>query len=88
MKFKASQKAGRPEKEREMAAAAAEISFGVPVNLELGDAFVDLGAEDRDGQQVIVVAIDDGNGFTKLELNPESAELLADVLCGLARVGI
>jgi hypothetical protein len=88
MKLKASQKAGGPEKGREMAAAAAEISFGVPVNLELGDAFVDLGAENRDGQQVIVVAVDDGDGFTKLELSPESAELLADVLRGLARVGL
>jgi hypothetical protein len=69
------------------AAAAQEISFGVPVNLVLGDALVDLGAEDRDGHQVIVMAIDDGGGFMKLELSPEQSSVLSDVLAGLARVG-
>lgn len=70
-----------------MAAAAAEISFGVPVNLELGEAFVDLGAELRDGQRVVVLAVDDGENFAHLELSPEQVELLADVMRGLARVG-
>ena len=70
-----------------MAAAAAEITFGVPVNLEFGEAFVDLGAEKRDGQQVIVMAIDDGEGFMKLELSSEQASVLSDVLAGLAQVG-
>jgi hypothetical protein len=82
MKFKPA------KKEREMAAAAAqEISFGVPVNLELGAALVDLGAESRDGQQVIVMAVDDGEGFVKLELSPQQSSVLSDVLAGLARVG-
>jgi len=70
-----------------MAAAAAEISYGVPVNLELGEALVDLGAENRDGQLVVVLAVDDGEGFPKLELGPEQVEVLADVMRGLARVG-
>jgi len=70
-----------------MAAAAAEISYGVPVNLELGEALADLGAENRDGQRVVVLAVDDGEGFTKLELGPEQVEVLADVMRGLARVG-
>ena len=69
------------------AAAAAEIVFGVPVNLEFGGAFVDLGAENRGGQRVVVLAVDDGEGFTKLELSPEQVEVLADVLRGLAQVG-
>jgi hypothetical protein len=88
MKFNASQN-GRPDQEErgKMAAAAAEITFGVPVNLEFGEAFVDLGAEDRNGQQVVVMAIDDGQGFAKLELSPEQVEVLADVLRGLAQVG-
>jgi hypothetical protein len=88
MKFNASQN-GRPDQEErgKMAAAAAEITFGVPVNLGFGEAFVDLGAEDRNGQQVVVMAIDDGQGFAKLELSPEQVEVLADVLRGLAQVG-
>ena len=68
-------------------AAAAEIAYGVPVNLDLGGAYADLGAEQRDGQPVIVLALDDGDGFTNLELSPERAEVLADVLRGLARIG-
>jgi hypothetical protein len=68
-------------------AAAAAITFGVPVNLEFGEAFVDLGAEYRDGQRVVVLAVDDGQGFAKLELSPEQVEVLADVMRGLARVG-
>jgi hypothetical protein len=89
MKFKASQN-GRPDQEERgkmAAAAAAEITFGVPVNLEFGEAFVDLGAEKRDGQQVIVMAIDDGEGLMKLELSSEQASVLSDVLAGLAQVG-
>ena len=68
------------------AAAAAEIAYGVPVNLDLGGAYADLGAEQRDGQPVIVLALDDGNGFAQVELTPERAEVLADVLRGLAAV--
>jgi hypothetical protein len=68
-------------------AATAEIAYGVPVNLELGEAFADLGAESRDGQRVVVLAVDDGQGFTNLALSPEQAELLADCLRGLARIG-
>jgi len=70
-----------------MAMAAAEISFGVPVNLTFGEVFVDLGAESRDGQHTIVVAVDDGDDAWKLELSPEQASVLSDVLAGLARVG-
>ena len=69
-----------------MAAAAAEIVHGTPVNIEFGETFVDLGAEQRDGQQVIVLAVDAGDGFIKLELSAEQAELLADVLLGLAHL--
>jgi hypothetical protein len=88
MKFNASQNDGPDQEEREkMAAAAAGITFGVPVNLEFGEAYADLGAECRDGQRVVVLAIDDGEGFTKLELSPEQVEVLADVMRGLARVG-
>jgi hypothetical protein len=68
-------------------AAAAEIAYGTPVNLHLGGAYADLGAECRDGQPVIMLALDDGNGFTTAELTPERAELLADCLRGLARIG-
>ena len=68
-------------------AATAEIAYGVPVNLELGEAFADLGAESRDGQRVVVLAVDDGQGFTNLALSPEQAETLADVLLGLAHIG-
>jgi hypothetical protein len=89
MKFSA-----QPEKRadrkgaREMAAAAAaEITFGVPVNLEFGEAFVDLGAENRDGQRIVVLAVDDGEDCAHLELSPGQVELLADVLRGLAQVG-
>jgi hypothetical protein len=70
-----------------MAAAAAEIVHGTPINIEFGETFLDLGTEQRDGQQVIVVAVDDGDGFTTLELSPEQAELLADALLGLAHIG-
>jgi hypothetical protein len=69
-----------------MAAAAAEITYGVPVNLELGEACVDLGVEQRDGQRVIVLALDDGDGFAHMAISPEQAEVLADVLLGLAHV--
>ena len=68
------------------AAAAAEIGFGMPVNLELGEALVDLGAEQRDGKHVIVLALDDSDGFAHLAITPEQAEMLADVLLGLAHV--
>lgn len=68
-------------------ATAAEITYGVPLNVEFGETFVDLGAEERDGQPVIVMAIDDGSGFASLELSPEQAELLADALLGLAHIG-
>lgn len=69
-----------------MAAAAAEIEFGMPVNLELGEALVDLGAEQRDGQHVIVLALDDSDGFAHMAISPEQAELLADALLGLAHI--
>lgn len=65
-------------------AVVASITAGAPVNLELGGAYVDLGAEDRNGQRIIVLAADDGNGFAQLQLSPEDADLLADVLHGLA----
>ena len=68
-------------------AAAAEIEFGTPVNLTLGDkAYVDLGAEQRDGKHVIVLALDDGDGFAHMAITPEQAETLADVLLGLAHI--
>jgi hypothetical protein len=67
-------------------AAAASITYGTPVNLELGGALVDLGVEQRDGQLVIVLAVDDGEGFTNLAISPEQTELLADVLKGLAGI--
>jgi hypothetical protein len=88
MKFKASQK-GRPTRKgaRKMAAAAAEIAYGTPVNLTFGEAFADLGVEHRDGNQVVLLAVDDGDGFVKLELSPGQASVLSDVLAGLARVG-
>lgn len=69
------------------AAAAAEITFGVPVNVEFGDVFADLGVENREGQRIVVLALDDGDSFMKVDLNPEQAEVLADVLRGLARIG-
>ena len=68
-------------------AAAASITYGTPVNLELGGALVDLGAENRNGQVVIVLGADDGQGFANLELNREQAALLADALHGLALIG-
>jgi len=68
-------------------AAVAEIAYGTPVNLELGEAFVDLGAEQRDGRPVIVLALDDGDGFAHMAITPEQAEVLADVLLGLAHIG-
>jgi D-aminopeptidase len=72
-----------------MAAAAAEIAYGVPVNLTLGDeVFVDLGAENRDGKPVVMLALDDGEGAAALELSAEQAELLADVLRGLAGAAV
>jgi hypothetical protein len=86
MKFKASQKGGRIKRSAEMAIAAT-IDYGTPVNLDLGDAYADLGAETRDGKKVIVMAVDDGNGFAHLKLSPEQASALSDVLAGLARVG-
>jgi len=67
-------------------AAAAEITYGTPLNLELAGAYVDLGAEQRDGQHVIVLAVDDGEGYAHLELTAEDADLLADALHGLATV--
>jgi hypothetical protein len=69
------------------AAAAEEITYGVPVNIEFGEAFVDAGAENRNGKRVIVLAVDDGKDYAHLELSPEQADVLADVLHGLARVG-
>ena len=66
-------------------AAAAEIAYGVPVNLTFGEAFADLGVENRDGQQVVVLAVDDGDGSAQLELTPEQVEVLTDVLAGLTR---
>lgn len=66
--------------------ATAAITHGVPVNLELGSAFVDLGAEVRDGQLVIVAAVDDGEGFASLVISPEQVELMCDVLRGLATI--
>jgi|HubBroStandDraft_3_1064219.scaffolds.fasta_scaffold27334_2 hypothetical protein len=68
-------------------AAAAEITYGVPVNVEFGDVFADLGVENRDGQRIVVMALDDGDSFMKVELTPERAELLSDVLRGLAHIG-
>jgi hypothetical protein len=67
-------------------ASAAETTYGVPVNLDLADTYIDLGAEDRNGEHVVVLAVDDGEGFVSLALTPEHAELLADVLRGLAAV--
>ena len=75
------------------AAAAVEISFGVPVNLEFGQASIDAGAEDRGGQRVVVLVLDgagfdeDGRGYAHVALTPEEASALSDVLAGLARVG-
>ena len=65
---------------------AAEITYGVPVNLDLGGAYADLGVEVRDGQQVISVAVDDGEGFASLVMSPQQVELLCDVLRGLATI--
>jgi Ser/Thr protein kinase RdoA (MazF antagonist) len=76
----------RPEGEREMAAAAAEITYGEPVNIEFGGAFADLGAEQRDGRRFVVLALDDGEGTAHVDLTPEQCAVLADVLAGLARV--
>ena len=67
--------------------AAAEVVFGVPVNLDLSAAYIDLGAEQQDAEHVVVLALDDGNGAAHVELSPEQCELLADVLRGLARIG-
>jgi hypothetical protein len=87
MKFKAGQNGRQTGKGAREMAAAAEIVHGTPINMEFGETFVDLGAEQRDGQQVIVLAVDDGDVFTTLKLSPEQAELLADVLLGLAHLG-
>ena len=43
------------------------ITHGTPLNLELGGAFVDLGAEQRPGGHVIVLAVDDGEGYAHLD---------------------
>jgi hypothetical protein len=89
MKFKASQNGGPDQEERGKmaAAAAAEITFGVPVNVEFGNVFADLGVESRGGQRIVVMALDDGDSFLKVDLSPEQAEVLADVLHGLAQIG-
>jgi hypothetical protein len=71
-----------------MAAAAAEIAYGVPMALTFGETFVDLGAENRGGQPVLVLSTDDGDGWTKLELTAAEAELLADALRGLAAASV
>ena len=52
--------------------------------MELCKALVYLCAEHRDGQHVIVVALDDGDGFAHMAMTPEQAEILADVLLWLA----
>jgi hypothetical protein len=76
-----------------MAAAAAEIVFGEPVVLEWDEAEVALGAENRDGQQLVVLTLDgagcdsEGRGYAFVAMSPEQASVLADALAGLARVG-
>jgi len=70
-----------------MAAAAAAIAYGTPMNLEFGEAFLDLGVEHQAGGQIVRLAVDDGEGFVNLALSPEQAELLADALLGLAHIG-
>jgi hypothetical protein len=88
MKFNASQNGGPDQEERgKMAAAAAEITYGVPVNVEFGNVFADLGAENRGGERIVVLALDDGDSFMKMDLSPEQAEVLADLLRGLAQIG-
>jgi hypothetical protein len=67
-------------------AAAAEIVHGTPINIECGETFVDLGAEQRDGKHVIVLGLDDGDGYVHMAITPEQAETLADVLLGLAHI--
>jgi hypothetical protein len=67
--------------------AAAEVTYGTPVNLTLGEAFADLGIERRNGEQVIRLAVDSSEDFVALALSPEQAELLADALLGLAHLG-
>jgi len=74
-------------------AAAAETVFGEPVVLEWDETQVTLGAENRDGQQLVVLALDgkgsdeEGRGYAFVELTPERASALSDILAGLARVG-
>lgn len=74
-------------------AAAAEITYGEPVQLEFGEAGAILGAESRDGRPVVVLILDgagcddEGRGFAHVALSPEQAQVLADVLAGLAKVG-
>ncbi len=81
----ASHKGGQTQKERGMAMTT-DITYGTPVNLELSGAYVDLGVEQRDGQLVIRLVVDDDDGATNLALSPEQAGLLADVLKGLAEI--
>ena len=68
--------------------AMAEITYGTPVNLTVGDeVFLDLGAEQQpDGQHVIRMTVDDGSGFAQMAITAEQAELLADTLLALAHI--
>jgi hypothetical protein len=71
-----------------------DINYGTPVNLELGGAYVNLGAENRDGRHLVVLDIDGGEkgdpgrddcrGWAYTRMSPDEALLLADVLRGLA----
>jgi len=76
-----------------MAAAAEEIIFGEPVQMQLDQAEVVLGAGSRDGRPVVVLTLDgagfdgEGRGYAYVALSPEQATVLADALAGLARVG-
>lgn len=74
----------RRTSERISAMTEQTITYGEPVNLTVGGAYVEMGTENRDGEHIVGMAADDGNGAVHLVLTPAEAADLADVLRKLA----
>lgn len=67
-------------------ASAADLppapNYGEPVSLPFADGPVDLGTEDRDGQRIVRLVLEDGTAY--LALTPDEARTLAVELASLA----
>lgn len=59
-------------------------TYGEPVILTFADGQVDLGAEDRDGQRIIRLVLEDEDDLTHLALFPAEARRPAAELTRLA----